>query len=261
MKSDIQIRARDIIRIYETTDGSKVHALDGINLDVKKGEIVTIVGPSGCGKSTFLRLVAGLDQPQGGVIENDGEPITGLNKSCGFMFQEANLFPWLSIYNNIAFGLKMTGVLKENKEKIMNYIHLMGLDGFESAFPYQVSGGMASRASLARTFIQDPEIILLDEPLSALDAFTRESLQEAILRIWNESKPSIIAVTHDIEEAIYLSHKVVVMSNRPSRIVREIPIELDHPRDRISDKFISYRRLIKEAMEENMEVLKNEETV
>ena len=253
MSSDIQIQAKDIVRIYQGADGSDVHALEGMNLEVHKGEIVTIVGPSGCGKSTFLRLVAGLDTPQEGVIEQDGQPIQGINHRCGFMFQEANLFPWLTIYDNIAFGLKMTGELEKNKDKVNDYIKMMGLEGFESAYPYQVSGGMASRASLARTFIQEPEVILLDEPLSALDAFTRESLQEAILKIWNENKPSIISVTHDIEEAIYLAHKVVVMARRPSRVLREVSIELNHPRDRISEEFISYRRLVKNCMEGNLE--------
>ena len=165
------------------------------------------------------------------------------------MFQEANLFPWLSIYDNVAFGLKINKKFKENRKKVKNYIELMGLSGFEKSFPYQISGGMASRASLARTFIQEPEIILLDEPLSALDAFTRENLQEAIIKIWNENKPSIILVTHDIEEAIYLSHRVIVMSERPSKVVEEVKINIPYPRNRISEEVIRYRKKIKEILE------------
>lgn len=251
--SDVQILAKNILRIYQEKQGDSVCALKDMNLQVNKQEIVTLIGPSGCGKSTFLRLVAGLDKPQGGEIENDGEVICGLNKKCGFMFQEANLFPWLSIYDNVAFGLKINNKFKENRKKVTNYIKLMGLSGFEKAFPYQVSGGMASRASLARTFIQEPEIILLDEPLSALDAFTRENLQEAILKIWKENKPSIILVTHDIEEAIYLSHRVVVMSERPSKVVGEVKINLSYPRDRVSEEFIKYRKTVKDLLEKKGE--------
>ena len=247
--SDAQIFAKDILRIYEEKNGVSVCTLKDMNLQVNKQEIVSLIGPSGCGKSTFLRLIAGLDKPQGGIIENDGEEISGLNKKCGFMFQEANLFPWLAIYDNVAFGLKINKKFKENRKKVKNYIDLMGLSGFEKSFPYQISGGIASRASLARTFIQEPEIILLDEPLSALDAFTRENLQEAIIKIWNENKPSIILVTHDIEEAIYLSHRVIVMSERPSKVVEEVKINIPYPRNRISEEFIRYRKKIKEILE------------
>lgn len=249
MSNEIQISAKNVVRVYEGEDGEGVRALDDLTMDVKKGEIVSLIGPSGCGKSTFLRLVAGLDKPQGGVILNDGEEIASVNKNCGFVFQEANLFPWLSVYKNIAFGLKMNKKLKEDRDMVSKYMSLMGLEGFEKAFPYQISGGMASRASLARTFIQDPGIILLDEPLSALDAFTRENLQEAILKIWNENKPSIILVTHDIEEAVFLSHRVVIMSERPSKVIGEVEINLDHPRDRMSGQFIKYRRQIKKSLE------------
>lgn len=247
--SEIQISAKDIVRIYDGEDGKEICALDGMSLDVNKSEIVSLVGPSGCGKSTFLRLAAGLDRPQKGVITNDGMEITEINRKCGFMFQEANLFPWLTVYDNVAFGLKMNGQIKQNRKKVTDYIKLMGLEGFEQAFPYQISGGMASRASLARTFIQDPEIILLDEPLSALDAFTRENLQDAILKIWNENKPSIILVTHDIEEAIYLSHRVIVMSERPSKVIEDVEIKLSYPRQRMSEKFIEYRRRVKNLLE------------
>lgn len=247
--SEIQISAKNIVRIYKGEDGKEICALNDMNLDVNKKEIVSLVGPSGCGKSTFLRLAAGLDRPQKGEIMNDGTAIEAVNHKCGFMFQEANLFPWLTVYDNVAFGLKMNGQIKQNRKKVTDYIKLMGLEGFEHAFPYQISGGMASRASLARTFIQDPEIILLDEPLSALDAFTRENLQDAILKIWNENKPSIILVTHDIEEAIYLSHRVIVMSKRPSKVIGEVEINLDYPRERMSEKFIEYRRKIKNLLE------------
>lgn len=247
--SEVQLKADNVVRTYTDEDGKQVCALGGINLEIKKGEIVSLIGPSGCGKSTFLRLVAGLDAPQEGHILNDGKEITGINPDCGFVFQEANLFPWLTVYKNIAFGLKMEGRHHEKKQQIKNYIDLMGLKGFEKSYPYQISGGMASRASLARTFILNPKIILLDEPLSALDAFTRENLQVAILDIWKQNMPSIILVTHDIEEAVFLSNRVIVMSERPSKVIGDITISMEHPRDRMSGQFIEYRKQIKKILE------------
>src|SRR5690606_23646399 len=160
------------------------------------GEIVSLVGPSGCGKSTFLRLVAGLDFPQGGVPPHNNQPITGPHHERGLVFQDAHLFPWLTVYEYIAFGIRPSAVYRINQEKVQEYIDLMGLTGFEDAYPHQISGGMAGRTSLARTFIQDPGVILLDEPLSALDAFTRMAIQDEIIKIWERRKPIIILVTH-----------------------------------------------------------------
>ena len=245
-----ELVAADITRIYRDDLGVDVCALEHFTITVKNGEIVSLVGPSGCGKSTFLRLVAGLDLPQQGVLLYDGQEITQPHYERGFVFQEANLFPWLTVYDNIAFGLKARGILNQNKSKIDDYIKLMGLDGFEKSYPHQISGGMASRASLARTFIQDPGLILLDEPLSALDAFTRVKLQQEILHIWQRNKPNIILVTHDIEEAVYLSHRIVVMSRRPGRVLAEIAVDLPHPRDRMSEKFIGSRRQVLNALQD-----------
>lgn len=244
-----QLIANDITRIYNSDTGHPVHALDRFNLEINHGEIVSLVGPSGCGKSTFLRLVAGLDFPQGGVLTYNNQPITGPHHERGFVFQDANLFPWLTVYENIAFGLRARGVYRENQEKVQEYIDLMGLTGFEDAYPHQISGGMAGRTSLARTFIQDPGVILLDEPLSALDAFTRMAIQDEIIKIWERRKPIIILVTHDIEEAVYLSDRVVVMSPRPGRVIDEFKITLPRPRERTGGDFNRIRRAIMEALQ------------
>lgn len=241
--------ASDVTRVYSDDDGNDVHALDRFSLSMGDGEIVALVGPSGCGKSTFLRLAAGLDRPQGGELVYNGEPISGPHYDRGFVFQDANLFPWLSVYDNIAFGLRARGVYRESKQRVQEYIDLVGLAGFEQSYPYQVSGGMASRTSLARTFIQNPGLILLDEPLSALDAFTRAAVQDQILNIWRRSKPIILLVTHDIEEAVYLSDRVAVMSPRPGRLIGEVAVDIVHPRERTAAIFVAKRRQIMDMLE------------
>lgn len=241
--------ANGITRIYYDGDHNQVQALDHFNLEITRGEIVALVGPSGCGKSTFLRLAAGLDQPQGGSLIYNGEPITGHHYDRGFVFQDPNLFPWLSVYDNIAFGLKARKVFQQERAKVQEYIDLVGLQGFENSYPYQISGGMASRTSLVRTFIQNPGLILLDEPLSALDAFTRMAIQDEIIKIWQRDQPIIILVTHDIEEAVYLSDRVVVMSSRPGKVVGEVTVGLEHPRDRTAPEFVRLRREIMDILE------------
>ncbi len=241
--------ARDITRRYQDQAGASLVALEHFQLEVAAGEIVSLVGPSGCGKSTFLRLVAGLDFPQEGEILYNGVPVTGPHYERGFVFQDANLFPWLNVYDNIAFGLRSRGVYRQQKQQVQEYIELVGLAGFEKAYPHQISGGMAGRASLARTFIQHPHLILLDEPLGALDTFTRGALQEEILKIWRQDCPIILLVTHDIEEAVFLSDRVVVMSPRPGRVLREVEIPLPHPRNRTGEDFMDLRRRIMAAMD------------
>ena len=251
MNETRHLLAQDVSRIYNDDDGNEVCALEHFDLEVKRGEIVALVGTSGCGKSTFLRLVAGLDQPQSGKIICNGTEVTGPHVDRGFVFQDANLFPWLTVYDNIAFGLKARKTFKQEKEKVQEMIDMLGLSGFEQSYPYQISGGMASRTALARTFIQNPGVILLDEPLSALDAFTRMAVQDEIIRIWQRDKPIILLVTHDIEEAVYMSDRVVVMSSRPGRVVGTVPVELAHPRDRMSTGFVRVRREIMDILEDN----------
>lgn len=243
--------AKDVRRVFDDADKGELVALQDFSLEAEHGEVVALIGPSGCGKSTFLRLVAGLDKAQGGTIEYGGEPVKGPSYNRGFVFQETNLYPWLTVEKNIAFGLKARGVYKQQKGRVQEMVDLMGLTGFEKAYPHQISGGMAARVAIAQTLVQDPGIILLDEPLSALDAFTRAIIQDEILKMRDRFKPIILMVTHDIEEAVYMADRVVVLSPRPGTKVGEVVIDLPHPRDRISYEFIEYRHAIMDLLEFN----------
>jgi sulfonate transport system ATP-binding protein len=239
-----EISIKDVSRVYLDSYGNEVEALRKVNLDVDSGKFISLIGPSGCGKTTLLRLIAGLDELQIGEIFLDDERIQGTHYERGFVFQQANLFPWMTIENNIAAGLKARGVYKENKWKIKEYISMVGLKGFEKAYPHQVSGGMAQRASLARALINEPRVLLLDEPLGALDAFTRMSFQDELLRLWEQRQTTMILVTHDVDEAVYLSDEIVVMTSRPARVEQIIPVEMGRPRDRNSADFIRMRSMI-----------------
>lgn len=248
-KNEKRLVAHDVLRVFEDDDKGELIALHDFDLEAGHGELVALIGPSGCGKSTFLRLVAGLDEAQGGTLEYGGEPIKGPSYDRGFVFQQANLYPWLTVEKNIAFGLKARGVYKEQKHRVQEMIDLMGLTGFEKSYPHQISGGMAARVAIAQTLIQDPDIILLDEPLSALDAFTRAIIQDEILKMRDRFDPIILMVTHDIEEAVYMADRVVVLSPRPGTNIGEVKIDLPHPRDRISEEFIAYRHTIMDMLD------------
>ena len=236
-----RLEARNVTQTF--LDGDKeVWALDDFSLTVEGAEIVGIIGPSGCGKSTFLRMVVGLDEPLSGTISFDDEAVRGPDAKRSMVFQNANLFEWLTVEENIAFGLRATGCYSEECYKIPRLIDMMGLSGFEHAYPPQISGGMASRCAIARTFVQNPSLICFDEPLSALDAFTRATLQDEFLAMQRQAHTSIVLVTHDIEEAVYLCDRVVVMTPRPGTTKAEVPIDLPHPRDRTSPEFVAVRR-------------------
>lgn len=219
-------------------------ALNDFTLDIRPGTFVSLIGPSGCGKSTLLRLIGGLEHPSGGSIVLDGKEILKPGSDRGFAFQGSNLFPWLTVEQNIAFGLKARHIYKDNKKAVQDFIDLIGLNGFEKSYPHQLSGGMNQRASLARALVGHPKVLLLDEPLGALDAFTRMNLQDEILKIWQNHNMTMIMVTHDVDEAIYMSDKVVVMSARPSKVEAVIDIDLPRPRARAQDTFQIYRSRI-----------------
>lgn len=216
-------------------------ALDNISLTMESGEFISLVGPSGCGKSTILRLVAGLIRPTLGKVTVNGEEIEHPSPDRGMVFQKPTLFPWLTVEKNIAFSLKMQNKLKGNEKKVEDMINIIGLQDFRNDYPGQLSGGMAQRVALVRSLINEPDILLLDEPLGALDAFTRMNMQDEILKIWRKRKQLAIMVTHDIEEAIYMGTRVIVMESSPGRIVADVKIEQDYPRDRSSDAFVAYR--------------------
>lgn len=242
--------AQGVTQTFLTKDGREVWALDSFSMKTSGAEIVGIIGPSGCGKSTFLRLACGLDEPLEGRIFFDGQRVNGPDPQRCMVFQNANLFEWLTVEDNIAFPLRIVNKYNQFKYKIPRLIHMMGLDGFEKSYPTQISGGMASRCALARAFVQDPDLICFDEPLSALDAFTRATLQDEILAMQAVARKLMIIVTHDIEEAVYLCDRVIVMSARPGRLKAELEIGLPHPRNRISPEFVEKRRLLLELLED-----------
>jgi sulfonate transport system ATP-binding protein len=237
----ISLSLSDVGRTFDGANGTVV-ALEDVNLTIAPGEFVSLVGPSGCGKSTLLRTVAGLDREFSGEILADGKPVQGPDLSRGIVFQEPRLFPWLALADNIGFGLRGAGGARA--DRIRELTNLVGLAGFEQAFPHQLSGGMAQRAAIARALAPSPGVLLLDEPFGALDAFTRMRLQDALQEIWLANRITAILVTHDIEEAIDLGQRVVVMSPRPGRIRRLVEIDLPYPRDRAGERFASYRREI-----------------
>lgn len=220
------------------------NALDKTDLEMHNNEFISIVGTSGCGKSTILRLIAGLIVPTEGRITVNGEEVTKPNPNRGMVFQKPTLFPWLTVEGNIAFSLKMQKKYEKNKEQVERMLNLIGLEDFRKDYPAQLSGGMAQRVALVRSLINEPDILLLDEPLGALDAFTRMNMQDEILNMWKKKKQLVIMVTHDVDEAIYMGTKVLVMESRPGRIRAEIPIALDYPRNRGGSTFIEYRTKI-----------------
>ena len=221
---------------------AQIPALFSVQLKIKRGEFVCIVGGSGCGKSTLLRIIAGFEREYTGSVLLDGKPILGPGNDRGFVFQEHRLFPWLTVEKNIAFGIgKRT---PEQVHSVKEHIQLVGLNGFEKSFPHQLSGGMAQRAAIARAIVNRPEILLMDEPFGSLDAFTKIQMHEEIQRIRSVEKTTVILVTHDIDEAIFLADRVVVMSDRPGTIRNIYTIDLPGSRDRHSAAFVEYRRQI-----------------
>jgi ABC-type nitrate/sulfonate/bicarbonate transport system ATPase subunit len=214
-----------------TRKGAPTLALSPIDLAVPENDFVCILGPSGCGKSTLLRIVAGLDTPTTGRVMLNGRPITGPGADRGMVFQSYTLFPWLTVLENVCFGLREKGLAKADQVHIARgFIERVGLSGFESHYPRQLSGGMQQRTAIARALATRPEILLLDEPFGALDNQTRALMQELLLKIWEAERTTVLFVTHDIEEAIFLGARVIVMSARPGRIKAEVPVGLPHPR-------------------------------
>ena len=220
------------------------NALGNIDLTMHDGEFISLVGTSGCGKSTILRLIAGLIPPTMGTLMDNGEEITGPDPSRGMVFQKPTLFPWLTVEKNISFSLRMQNKFKGNEEEVERMLKVIGLEEFRDDYPGQLSGGMAQRVALVRTLINHPKILLLDEPLGALDAFTRMNMQDEILDIWKKRKQLVVMVTHDVDEAIYMGTRVIAMEANPGQIKADIPIELPYPRDRSSAEFVGYRNQI-----------------
>ncbi|MDB5310776.1 MAG: ssuB [Gemmataceae bacterium] len=242
------LQVRGVGKTFAAADGSSVLALDRISLDVAPGELVSLIGPSGCGKSTLLRLIAGLDPPSAGELRVGGEVITGPSAERGLMFQDPTLFPWLTVRGNIASGLVARGVFRRRRHEVDDFLQLIGLEAFADVYPHQLSGGMAQRAALARALINHPRVLLLDEPLGALDQFTRMRMQDELLRVWQTRGTTLLLVTHDIDEAIYVSDRIAIMTPRPGRIERVIEVSLDRPRRRNDPRFLRFRSEILEVL-------------
>lgn len=241
-KKDVYINVSGLSRTFEK-NGESFKALDNVSFTVNRGDIVCIVGASGCGKSTLLRAVSGLDSVHEGKVTVDGKEITRPAKERGVVFQEHRLFPWMTVEQNIGYALGGKN-RAEKKEIVRQHIELVGLSGFEKSYPGQLSGGMAQRAGIARALANNPSLLLLDEPFGALDTFTKITMQRELKRIQRQSKTTMLMVTHDIEEAVYLSDKVIVLSSRPGRIRKIVNVELPVPRNRNTYEFLQIRKLI-----------------
>lgn len=230
-----------------------VLALHDVSLSIREKEFVAIVGPSGCGKSTFLHLIAGFEKQTEGTILLDGHPVGGPGPDRGYVFQHSTLFPWRTVEKNILFGLEVQGCERDRAEEIAHrYIHMVGLDGFEDAYPHTLSGGMKQRAEIARVLAYDPEVLLMDEPFGALDAQTRKVMQVELERIWEHERKTVVLVTHSVIEAVFLADRVYVMTARPGTIKEDIRIDLPRPRNYMDPGFLEYRRRILEQLEEEV---------
>ncbi|AEH06616.1 ABC transporter ATP-binding protein [Methanothermococcus okinawensis] len=238
------------------TEKKEVLAVDNVSFEVKNNEFLSIVGPSGCGKSTLLRMIAGLEKPTSGEMFIEGKKIEKPGAERSMVFQQYTLLPWRTVLENVGFGLEIKGVPKAERNEISKkFIRMIGLEGFEDAYPYELSGGMQQRVAIARTLANDPKIVLMDEPFGALDAQTRTILQNELLKIWEKDKKTVVFITHSVEEAVYLSDRVIIMTARPGRVKDIVDINLDRPRKRSSMEFIEYKKEIVDKLKD--EVLKS----
>jgi len=244
------LRVREVSKSFPAPDDpfTRRQALSDISLSIAAGELVSLIGPSGCGKSTLLRLIAGLDFADSGDLLICSEPISEPGAERGLVFQDPNLFPWLTVRRNIEAGLVARGVLREKRNEVDEFMRLVALEAFGDAYPHHLSGGMAQRVALARALINHPKVLLLDEPLGALDAFTRMRMQDEVLRLWQTRRTTILFVTHDIDEAIYMSDRIMIMTQPPGRIDQTIANTLPRPRDRSSPEFLRLRGNILELL-------------
>jgi len=237
------IEIRDVSLVYDTPAG-RVHAVDSVSFDITASEFLCIVGPSGCGKSTLLNIIAGFIPPTGGEIRIGGQAVTGHGMDRGVVFQDfAQLFPWRTALGNVAFGLEMKGMPKDQREAVaLEQLALVKLEKFARAYPHHLSGGMQQRVAIARALAYNPSVLLMDEPFAALDALTRDDMQRLLADVWRTTGKTVIYVTHNVAEAVYLADRVVVMTPHPGRLKSEIKIPLGRPRDPLSVEFLDYQK-------------------
>ncbi|MCS7144478.1 MAG: ABC transporter ATP-binding protein [Archaeoglobaceae archaeon] len=242
--SDTLLQIRNVRKWFNSQE-KRLMVIDGVSFDVREGEFISILGPSGCGKTTLLRIIAGLEKQDEGEILLRRKNITGPGQDRAMVFQDYALFPWRTVLGNVLFGLEIRKIpKKEALERAKTFIKLVGLEGFENSYPHELSGGMRQRVALARALVCEPDILLMDEPLSALDAQTRNLMQTELVRIWEETKKTIIYVTHSIEEAVYLSDRIALLSKRPAKLLDLVDVDLVRPRDRFSKDFVDLRARI-----------------
>lgn len=244
----------NVVNVRKTFYGErreKVVALDNMNFTCREGEFLCIVGPTGCGKTTLLRLIAGLERPAAGEIVIDNTPVTGLNREATLVFQQYSLFPWRNVLRNVGFSLEMKKMPRNKRyERAHHYITRVGLTGFEKAYPYELSGGMQQRVAIARALAHNPRLLLLDEPFGALDERTRHKLQKELLTIWEQERKTVVFVTHNIDEAIFLGDRILIMRDRPGSIDKEIPVTFSRPRDRRARNFLELHIQVREILEQ-----------
>jgi NitT/TauT family transport system ATP-binding protein len=241
------VRLRKLFHQFDL-HGQKLPVLEAIDLAVGPGEFVALLGPSGCGKSTLLRLIAGLERPWAGHIFMGEHEIDAPDPSRILVFQDPTLFPWRTVRQNVALGLETRGLLRSQRGRVDDALRLVGLEGFDNAYPHQLSGGMAQRAALARALVNEPSILLMDEPLANLDALTRIAMQAELIALWQRQRFTAFMVTHDVDEAVYLAGRVLVLSHRPARILADIAVDLPYPRHRGSAGFAELRQLVLEEL-------------
>ena len=250
--SEPAITINRVSKQFHDDEGGVIEALRSTSIDIKEGEFVVVVGPSGCGKSTLLNMLGGFDSPSSGQIRVDGEPINGPHIQRGMVFQDYALFPWLTVIDNVMFGLRKTHSKAAAREVAMKWLELVGLGEFAQKHPLHLSGGMKQRVAIARTFATDPKVILMDEPFGALDALTRRFLQQQLLKIWSEHRKTVVFITHSVQEAVYLANRVIIMTARPGQVKLDAPINLPHPRKVTSAEFRETETTIFEALDEEM---------
>ncbi|MGT2742446.1 ABC transporter ATP-binding protein [Streptococcus plurextorum] len=256
----VKVKIDHVVKSFPTRNGEVV-ALNGVDLDIYENEFITVVGPSGCGKSTLLNIIAGLSQPTSGKVYCDGKEVVGTGTDRGVVFQQYALFPWLTVKKNVMFGLEMQGKSKAEAAEIAErYIKMVDLQDFADHYPKELSGGMKQRVAIARAYAVNPSILLMDEPFGALDAQTRTQLQEELIKTWEKEKKTCFFITHDVDEAIILGSRVIIMSARPGRIKEIVPIDIPHPRDqstKLSKEFLDIKNYIwSQVYEEYLEVRK-----
>lgn len=247
-----RLSAQRVSVMFAAPDGGNLPALGPVSFEVEAGQFVSLIGPSGCGKSTLVRVFAGLQQPSQGRVTIDGQPVDGPSPLTGMMFQQANLMPWRTVIDNVALPLELAGVPRaERQQQALDALHGLGLAGFERAYPGELSGGMAQRVALGRVLVQRPAALLLDEPFGALDALSRERIGQDLMRMWSQQRQTVVMVTHDIQEAVLLSDRVLVFSSRPGRIIADVTVDLSRPRlpeDAFNEGFAAVARQVREAI-------------